>query len=228
MATDRDNTRSGYIYTPEYAHGDKLPTAIDRKPAPIFPESEELFTFGPFTTANQINDLIGRITMTLKANVTPDEWTSILQAPFVAGFALTAADPGGLIGAVQESAAMSKTLKDAAGDDEDDLANAVMSELKSSEGRSRTREAMKSLIKGRKPAEASEMAIENLKETLAVVHQKSPADYDEFGALITSVATNVAEAAKEGGFMGFGGEPVSDAEKKALSDIEAAIAGAKV
>lgn len=165
--------------------------------------------------------------MTLKANVTPEEWTRILQAPFIAGFAVTAADPGGLIGAVQESSAMAKTLQTAANNGEDDLASAVLAEIKSSEGRGRLREAMKELTKSRKPAEASDMAIEALRQTLSVVHQKSPADYDALGTLITSVATNVAEAANEGGFMGFGGVPVSDAEKKTLGDIESTIAAAK-
>jgi hypothetical protein len=46
--------------------------------------------------------------------------------------------------------------------------------------------------------------------------------------LIASLATKVAKAEKEGGFLGFGGEPVSNAEQKALSDIENVIADAGI
>jgi len=34
------------------------------------------------------------------------------------------------------------------------------------------------------------------------------------------ISTNVAEASKEGGFLGFGGIAVSDAEKATLSEIK--------
>lgn len=167
--------------------------------------------------------------MSLKTNLSSEEWEDVLRAPFIAGFAITAADPSGLIGAVQESSAMARTLQSAVDDTaQDDLASAILSELKSSEGRGRMKDGMKALIKGRKPAEASEMAVQELKTTLSVVQQKSPLDYDALASLIMAVANNVGEAAKEDGFLGFGGEPVSEQEKKTLSDIEAAIASQKV
>ena len=167
--------------------------------------------------------------MSLKTNLSPEEWEDVLQAPFIAGFAITAADPSGLIGAVQESSGMAKTLQSAVDETaQDDLAGAILAELKSSEGRGRMREGMKALIKGRKPAEASEMAVQKLATILTSVRTKSPSDYDALASLIMAVANNVAEAAKEGGFMGFGGEPVSEAETKTLNDIEAAIASQKV
>ena len=34
--------------------------------------------------------------MTSKASFTDDEWQRVLRAPFVAGMAITIADPGGL------------------------------------------------------------------------------------------------------------------------------------
>ena len=53
---------------------------------------------------------------------------------------------------------------------------------------------------------------------------------ENYGKLFYRVAGKVDElvqAAKEGGFMGFGGTPVSDAEKKTLADIQGAIAASQ-
>ena len=48
--------------------------------------------------------------MTTKSDFTEDEWTRIVRAPFVAGMAITLADPGGPIEATKETMA---TLKSA-------------------------------------------------------------------------------------------------------------------
>ncbi len=53
--------------------------------------------------------------MSLKDALSKEDWEQVVQAPFVAGFAVTAADPGGLIGAFQESTAMTRTLQQAEG-----------------------------------------------------------------------------------------------------------------
>jgi hypothetical protein len=45
---------------------------------------------------------------------------------------------------------------------------------------------------------------------------KAPEDAPAFKAWLQAIAQRVAEAAKEGGFMGFGGVRVSDAEKATL------------
>ncbi len=41
---------------------------------------------------------------------------------------------------------------------------------------------------------------------------------------MTKIANGVAEAAKEGGFLGFGGERVSENEEALLKDLSTAIA----
>ena len=48
-------------------------------------------------------------------------------------------------------------------------------------------------------------------------------EVDEYRKFIIGLAERVAEARKEG-FMGLSGERVSDAERAAISDIEAALA----
>ena len=52
--------------------------------------------------------------MTGKADFTEEEWTRLKRAPFVAGMAISLADPGGPIELVKETAATLKTVRNAA------------------------------------------------------------------------------------------------------------------
>ena len=52
--------------------------------------------------------------MTSKADFSEQEWTRLKRAPFVAGMAISLADPGGPIELVKETAATLKTVRDAA------------------------------------------------------------------------------------------------------------------
>ena len=162
--------------------------------------------------------------MALKDRFSAEQWGQVAQIPFLAGFAVTAADPGGLVGAVQESAAMARVLQARSGaSDTGTLAASIAEEIKTSEGRDAIRAGMKELIKGRKPAEASTEAVTRLKAALAVVASVAPGELPAIKTLVHETAQGVAEAAKEGGFMGFGGEKVSESERKTLADIDAVL-----
>jgi hypothetical protein len=51
------------------------------------------------------------------------------------------------------------------------------------------------------------------------VDLKAPSDAAAYKSWLVEIASDVAEASKEGGFLGFGGVAVSDAEKATLSEI---------
>ena len=57
----------------------------------------------------------------------------------------------------------------------------------------------------------------------AILDAREPADAAAFKAWLFSVSQKVAEAASEGGFLGFGGVQVSDAERATLDDIAKAL-----
>jgi len=66
----------------------------------------------------------------------------------------------------------------------------------------------------------SALAIEDCKAVAALLAGKaSPEEAKEYRQWAYSVAENVANAASEGGFLGFGGEKVSDPEKQLLAKI---------
>lgn len=163
--------------------------------------------------------------MSIKDDLAPDQWEKIAQAPFVAGFAVSAADPSGLIGAFQESSAMANSMQSSEeATIEGTLIHHIVEELRTSEGRRRIKDGLKEIIQGRDPADASEAALLQLGATMKLVAEHTPNEFRSLADLVKSTAEKVAAAAKEGGFMGFGGVTISDAERKTLSDIESVLA----
>ncbi|AZQ68677.1 hypothetical protein EF888_17005 [Silicimonas algicola] len=164
--------------------------------------------------------------MTLKDRFSSDDWSRVLEAPMLAGFSITAADPGGLISAVQESAAMAGSLRLAAKDGgEGSLAHAVAEAYTTSEGRSAATDGLKSLVKGKRPAEASDAAVSRLGEIMALVERTVPEHAAGFRKFLIDTATKTAEASTEGGFLGFGGARISEAEHKTLAQLRTALGG---
>ena len=66
--------------------------------------------------------------------------------------------------------------------------------------------------------------LEVVQTATRAVKAKSPADARSFGDTLVALSRSVAEASKEGGFLGIGGTRVSTEEEHALREIAAAIA----
>jgi hypothetical protein len=161
--------------------------------------------------------------MAVKDSFTPDEWSRIVGAPMLAGIAVTAADPGGLWGAVKEGTATASALREGAGG-ADGLVKEVASAYQESEGRDMARDALKGQTSGKKPAEIVDAAVAELGAIAGLVASKTPAEAPAFKAWLREIAAKVAEAGTEGGFLGFGGVKVSDAERATLDRVGAALA----
>jgi hypothetical protein len=65
--------------------------------------------------------------------------------------------------------------------------------------------------------------IETIRGATATLKSKAPGELESFRKLVLEVARRVAEAGKEGGFLGFGGVRVSDEEKAVIARIMAAL-----
>jgi hypothetical protein len=161
--------------------------------------------------------------MTDKSNFTPDEWRLLLQSVIAAGIAVTAAEPSGLWGLLKESFAGGTDLAKAKMDPGSNaLIKAVVADFSTAEG-SAARDGLKNTFKGSKPAEIKDKCIEILRQTAAIVDVKAPSDAAAFKGWLQQISQHVAEASKEGGFLGVGGVPVSDAEKATLTEISSAL-----
>jgi len=163
--------------------------------------------------------------MAIKDNFEAAEWSRIVGAPMLAGIAVTAADPGGLWGAVRESTAAAGALRAARGSDGGSgLIGEIVAAYETPEGRDMARGVVKEQARGKKPAEVVEAAVAELSAVAAIVSVKAPEAAPDFKAWLQDVAKRVAEAGTEGGFLGFGGEKVSDAERATLDRLDAALA----
>jgi hypothetical protein len=160
--------------------------------------------------------------MTSKADFSEQEWTRLKRAPFVAGMAISLADPGGPIELVKETAATLKTVRDAAeSGGRGELIDAVAQEVVA-EARQRKNPLHDFRAKG---ALAGQEILEELAEANRVVSAKAtPEEAGAFRDWLQTAAQEAANAAKEGGFLGFHAERVSEGEQRMLDKLAEVLA----
>ncbi len=157
--------------------------------------------------------------MVSKKDFSPIEWKKVVQAPLLAGFAITAADPSSFVGTLQEAFENAKQLAEAKSGASGGLVKIIAEEILTSSGLAEAREGVRSIVQGAKLEEIKDKALDALKETTGIIDQKAPGDAAAFKGWLAQISKKVAEAGTEGGFLGFGGVKVSDAEKATLNEI---------
>ena len=160
--------------------------------------------------------------MTSKSDFTDQEWARLKRAPFVAGLAISLADPGGPIEALKETAATLKTVRAAESGDRGELVRALAREVVEDAGQ------RKSPLGGFKPSKGANAGVEilgELREVNRIVSDKAtPHDAAAVREWLLEAAQESANAAKEGGFMGFHAERVSEGEQRMLDSLKEALA----
>jgi hypothetical protein len=157
--------------------------------------------------------------MTTKADFTDEEWARLERSPLVAGLAISLADPGGPIEAVKESVAALKTATEppsGGGELAEEVAKSVAEKAKN----------RKSPLGDFKPrgALAGEEILEELRAVNALLNEKAtPDEAAGFREWLLTAAKRSADAAKEGGFLGFKAERVSEGEQKMLDKLGEAL-----
>lgn len=148
-----------------------------------------------------------------RARYTDAQWQGIRLGPMAAAQVVMHASPSGPIGSIKEAGAVARAVdevrKTAPGASLLSIAfeeNFTMDELNKLGGRKATKDELLGAIKS----------------SVATVAAQSPADAIAYRRFLTDVAMKVAEASKEGGFLGVGGTLVSDEEKVALQEVGAA------
>ena len=155
--------------------------------------------------------------MTTKADFTDAEWARLERAPIVAGMAISLADPGGPIEAVKESMAAIQTRAEAAMQGgRGELVDAVSISVAE---KTQRREGPLDNFKP-KDALAGEQILDELRAVNVLVTQKAtPEEAAGFREWLLAAANEAAEAAKEGGFLGFKAESVSEGEQRMLDRL---------
>jgi hypothetical protein len=155
--------------------------------------------------------------MTTKAEFTEEEWARLARAPLVAGMAISLADPGGPVEAIKESSAAIRTVLEAAqGGDHGELVQALAQDVAE---KARHRQ---NPMAGFRPrgADAREQILDELRAVNDLLLEKTtPEEAEQFREWLKTTAQRAATAAKEGGFVGFHAERVSDGEQRMLDKL---------
>jgi hypothetical protein len=150
--------------------------------------------------------------MTTKADFNAEEWSTLVEAPLLAGMSVVAAERGGTL---KESVAVGRTYAEAR---QRHGASALLDELVASPPAldpGRLREG------GR---DVQQLATQRVRDGVGLLESKaSPDEAQAYKQFVVTVAEAVANAHKEGGFAGIGGKPVSDREQAALDTIRSTL-----
>ena len=160
--------------------------------------------------------------MAKKADFTLEEWQRILSLPQVASLYLALASPSGPLGVAQEMIASTKgiveALKSSSGNE---LIDAVAGDMRE---KAEKRERLDPPLKVSQDLnEMKSQCLQTCRQVAALLSQKAPADAQQYKQWVYQAAQNSANAAKEGGVFGIGGERVSEAETTALKEIATAL-----
>jgi hypothetical protein len=157
--------------------------------------------------------------VTTKSDFTDEEWARILRAPFVAGMAISLADPGGPIEMSKETIA---TIKSATSPpSREQLLTEVALDIQSMTQQKQNPLKDFKLDKGSHPGQ---QILDELRAAQEVVASKAtPEEARAFAEWLLTTAQAAADAAKEGGFMGFGAKQVSEGEQAMLDQVRTAL-----
>ncbi|UBV41799.1 hypothetical protein LAJ19_09060 [Deinococcus taeanensis] len=160
--------------------------------------------------------------MSVKENFTADEWFKIMTGPGRAGAAVVAASPSGLTGLVAEAQAIGQAVREAvSAAGRTPLLEAIAADLL---GKAPDPQAMPHQERARSMDDAREQSVEGVRQAAWLVSSKaSPEDAAAYRRMLLDVAEKTAQAAKEGGFLGIGGEQVNDRERAVIDELRRAL-----
>jgi hypothetical protein len=157
--------------------------------------------------------------MTTKSDFTEEEWIRVRRAPFVAGMAISLADPGGPIELAKESTASLKSATNPPSREQ--LVAEIALDV---QAMTQQKQNPLSDFKPTNASLAGQQILDELRAVSAIVSAKAAAEeIAAFKEWLLTSAQAAADAAKEGGFMGFGATQVSQGEKAMLDQVRTAI-----
>lgn len=161
--------------------------------------------------------------MSTKSDYTEQEWHLLLDVPPAIGTAVMYAGRSGL-GSMKEAMALASGILGArTGYEGNELIESLVN-ARLKDGEKSTIETLKSPYVGLTPEQVLEDAIGKCRSVVELLGSRASASEAEgYVEWSVAVAEKVANAAKEGGFLGIGGERVSEEEKKAISSVREAL-----
>jgi hypothetical protein len=149
--------------------------------------------------------------MTKKADFNAEEWSLVLEAPPLAGMMVILSQRGGTL---RESLSLGKAYAEAReAHGQSELLDAIVADRPQTDPKKYgSHEALR------------EQGMQRIREAVELLEQKAaPEEVDDYKKFVVGLAERAAHAHKSGGFLGIGGEEVSEKERAALDEIAAAL-----
>jgi len=165
--------------------------------------------------------------MTDKARFTSEEWNTLRDAPHLLSMAVASSGASGVIGTVKEAFSSSASLV-AAMKSDSPLLRAICAKEELQAAQQDLRTSLGELKDAGDFAavrdKLASLSLERVREAQQILTRKGdPGDAQLYADHLKGLAKRVAEAAKEGGFLGFGGERVSAGERDLLAKLDGAL-----
>ena len=161
--------------------------------------------------------------MATKADFTQEQWETLRDTPHLVALAVAVAGASGIFGSLKEAVASATTIVSAVQGD-----NALLRALCDKEELKQAQSTIKAQIPKTDMAELQahlkQAALDNANTAMALLKERgNTTDIDAYGTFLQQIGLKVAEAAKEGGFLGFGGERISSGEKDMLTNLDSVL-----
>ena len=149
--------------------------------------------------------------MTQKADFNAEEWSKVTGAPPLAGLIVITAQRGGTL---RESISLGKSYAEAREQHgHSELLDEIVSEQPQIDPQQYPSKE-----------ELQQDGLAGIREAVELVESKaSPEELDDYKDFVVNLAERAAHAHKSGGFMGIGGQEVSESEQAAIDEIRAAL-----
>ncbi len=160
--------------------------------------------------------------MSLKETFAPDEWAAIAGAPQIVATAVMMATFSGLGGTAKEAFSLAHSLAEGRAG-----SNPLIQELTTPEEVSAVQTDLRAKVKTLDHAtfkqQLNTMAVDDAKRAVEILETKAPDQVAPYKQWLMATAFGVANASKEGDFLGIGGKRISDAERETLNSLSAAL-----
>jgi hypothetical protein len=162
--------------------------------------------------------------MATKTDFSATEWETLRDAPHAVVLAVAAAGGSGLFGSIQEAMAPAGVLVEALRGE-----NQLLRQICDKEEIKASIESLKDMAKSSNDFKSIQAiyrraAIDKSQSGLDLLKRKgTPEDVAAFRSFLLKLGEKVANAAKEGAFLGFGGVRVSEEERVILAELSQAL-----
>jgi hypothetical protein len=162
--------------------------------------------------------------LTAKSAFSVEEWATLRNTPNLVAAATMLAGNSGLIGSFKESFATAQAMFHGM-TSSNDLIKSLSQKEEISEAQQFVRGQVSFAEAKNAPAKFSGLATSGTVSALQVLRAKGSADdIAAYRTWLVEIAEKISKSAKEGGFLGFGGQLVSGGEEDFITDLKQSIA----